>query len=64
MRYSISQEVLNKIMAHLGNQPYIVAAPLIEEIKADIAPITEGEPDTLSSSDSEVSLTTVPDIRT
>ncbi len=64
MRYSISKEVLDQIVAHLGSQPYIVAAPIIDGIKADIVPITEVEHDTLISSDSEVSLTAVPDTST
>jgi len=36
MRFTISEEVLNKILQVLGNAPYAQIAALIQEIQADV----------------------------
>lgn len=42
-KFEISGEVLNKIMAVLGNLTYVQVAKLIEDIKADVKPIDADE---------------------
>jgi len=43
-RVSVSVEVMNKVMAVLGNLPYQQVAGLVQEVQQDVKPI-DGKPD-------------------
>jgi hypothetical protein len=45
MRVSLSVEVLNKILAYLGNRPFVEVAEIVKDIHADAKEIKQSEPE-------------------
>lgn len=57
MNFAISQETLDKIIAYLTKCPYQDVAAIIDDIKANIKPVTLTEPVVLKEGDGDVQST-------
>jgi hypothetical protein len=43
-QFVISEEVAQALLNHLGNQPYVVAQPLVEQLQKGLKPYEEPAP--------------------